>query len=357
MAMQEPRVPAGRGAADPAEVEQAHREALACGLEPPMANAVAPGSEDTVALSVPTASEWPMPSVTVAVVAHPVHTALPLSAPMEKMIKRYNAKLDERMGGVVGRTAVELDPRETACRFREGLLTGFVCDVIASEMRLKISGTDFAVIGGAAFSGKATIPPGNLTMGDIFDLFPNDTRVMCLRMPGSAVRRMLTVMVREVPGEAPSFPHCSGELRFTISLIGGTPAKIRDVTVRGEPLDDEKQYTVAVEDFAGKGSGKYKFLRGSGAETLVDEENAAQVVFWLIDYFNRKKGQSQKSGEALEQDAAVAANAQRGGRHGGKGGRRSKHSRTSPMSLSITDFRQPRFVFPLRQFKTVEFAA
>lgn len=296
------------------------------------------------------------PSVSFSVVAYPIHWDITPSAQMMKMIDRYQHKLDERMGGVVGRTAVPLDPRESTVRFREGLLTGFVCDVIVQEMRARLlPNADFAILGGAAFSGKTIIPEGVLTMGHIFDLFPNDTKVMAIRISGATLLKMLTVMVRECPDEAPSFPHCSEDLSFTVSLIGGGPPKILNVHVRKQPLELDRQYVVAVEDFAGKGSGKYKFLR-TEAEVLIEEEVAAQVVFWLIDYFSRKKGQTRHTSVALEKDA-LQAEVERAKKERKRKGRRKVRNSNDGLLQSAIDSNIPKFVLPVKQFKTVEFAS
>lgn len=292
--------------------------------------------------------------VTFSVIAHPIHWNIAPSSQMLKLTARYQNKLDERMGGVVGRTAVPLDPRESTVRFKEGLLTGFVCDVIVQEMRTRLLPTaDLAILGGAAFSGKTIIPAGVLTMGDIFDLFPNDTRVMALRMPGKTLRKMLTVMVRECPEEAPSFPHCSADLSFTINTIGNRPPRIEDAQVQGQPLDDERLYTVAVEDFAGKGSGKYKFLQ-TEAELLIEEENAVQIVFWLIDYFSHKKGQVRGTQNALDEEAIRADLEQQQKKNKKK--QRAMRFGADSMMMSAVD-NVPKFVLPIRQFKPVEFAS
>ena len=159
----------------------------------------------------------------IQIFCHPITVDIPENPQSQKLVNKYNQKLGERMDGVIGKTLVALDPREQTCRFKEGILTGFVCDVIVHELRKLKYSADFALLGGAAFSGKAIIPAGDLKVGDIFSCFPNDTRIMCLRMPGDTVIRTLNAMVREMPAEAPSFPHCSGDLKFTINLFKSPP--------------------------------------------------------------------------------------------------------------------------------------
>lgn len=220
--------------------------------------------------------------------AHPITHDLPLDPAMEMIIERYETRVQQRMGKVIGITTVPLDCTEECCRFKEGILPGFFCDVMVAQ-----TGADFAVLGGAAIAGKAVMPPGDILLGDVFNWFPGDTKVMTVRIPGKTVKKVLDVMVREVPNEAPSFPHPSAELQFTINTMT-TPAVVQDILIRGERLDLDRMYTVAVEDFVGLGKAKYKFIPKEG-EPLVDEESAEQITYWIINFFEDKKKKKRRS--------------------------------------------------------------
>ncbi|CUG88620.1 5-nucleotidase domain-containing protein, putative [Bodo saltans] len=214
--------------------------------------------------------------------AHPITRNIVPDLAMEKIIDRYETRVQQRMGKVIGITMTPLDCTEACCRFKEGLLPGFFCDVMAERSK-----ADFAVLGGAAIAGKAIMPAGDITLGDVFNWFPGDTKIMTIRIPGSTVKKLLDVMVREVPAEAPSFPHPSRQLQFTINTMG-TPTIVQDIFVKGAPLVSDAWYTVAVEDFVGLGKAKYKFIPKEG-EQLVDEECAEQITYWIIEHFEAKK--------------------------------------------------------------------
>ena len=159
------------------------------------------------------------------------------------------------------------------------------------------AGADFAVLGGAAIAGKSVKPPGDITVGDIFSWFPNDTLIMTVQIKGSTVKKMLDVMVREVPLEAPSFPHPSRALSFTINTMR-TPTTVQDICVNGAPIDPDKDYVVAVEDFVGLGKAKYKFVPAEGI-TLRDDEAAEQITYWIIDYFEKHAERSAETEQKL----------------------------------------------------------
>jgi 5'-nucleotidase len=239
----------------------------------------------------------------------PIMYDTPQSDYMKGLIERYDLKLAEKLGKNIGTSDFPLDSTEETIRFREGLLPNFILDIMQSE-----SGADLAILGAAAIAGKEVKPPGPVSIGDVFGWFPNDTRIMTMKLKGSTIVKMLSVMVRELPAEAPSFPHPSRALSFTINMITKPPTII-DVCVNGLPIQDDGWYTVAVEEFVGVGKAKYKFVPEEG-EVVVSDENASQLVHWVLDFFTKRKGteksvESHAREEALKTVSKVVATATR----------------------------------------------
>ena len=220
----------------------------------------------------------------------------PQSDYMKGLIERYNQKVDEKLGKPIGLSPIALDSTEECVRFKEGQLTNFILDIIQQE-----SGADIAVLGAAAFGGKEVKPPGNITLGDVFNWFPNETKIMTMALKGSTIKKMLDVMVKEVPAEAPSFPHPSANLSFTISSMKRPPC-CEDICIRGLPIEPDREYIVAVEEFAGLGKAKYKFVPVEGRVCIGDEQ-AAQLVNWVMDYFVKRKGQDNGPESIARQNA------------------------------------------------------
>lgn len=239
----------------------------------------------------------------------PIMYDTPQSDYMKGLIERYDQKMREKLGKPIGTATYMLDSTEETIRFKECKLTNFILDIMQDE-----SGADFAVLGAAAVAGKEEKPPGPVTIGDVFNWFPNDTKIMTIEVSGDTIQRMLDVMVRELPAEAPSFPHPSRNLSFTINMIA-KPPRTCDVHVQGEPLDVEKRYIIAVEEFVGLGKAKYKFVPDD-AMVIVSDDSAPQLVHWVMDYFTKRKGQvqseeNQAREEALKTISKVVASATR----------------------------------------------
>ncbi|CUG87254.1 5'-nucleotidase-like, putative, partial [Bodo saltans] len=174
---------------------------------------------------------------------------------------------------------------------KEGMLTNFILDVIQSTME-----TDLAFLGAAAISGKEIMPAGNVTLGDIFGWFPNERKIMTMKLKGSTIKKTLDVMVRELPAEAPSFPHPSQQLRFTINMMRKPPI-VEDIFIRGQPLDYNREYLCAVEDFVGIGKAKYKHVAAEG-QVILGEDDAVQVVTMVRDFFLKRKASDVDAKEA-----------------------------------------------------------
>eukprot|EP01059_Diplonema_ambulator_P035543 TRINITY_DN8393_c0_g2_i2.p1 TRINITY_DN8393_c0_g2~~TRINITY_DN8393_c0_g2_i2.p1 ORF type:complete len:611 (+),score=197.65 TRINITY_DN8393_c0_g2_i2:171-2003(+) len=126
---------------------------------------------------------------------------------------------------------------------------------------------------------------------------------MCLR---------LTISVRELPNEAPSFPHPSSQLNFTINYVTSN-VKVEDITLGGEPLDMNANYKIAVTDFVAGGKERFKFIK-EHCKVLTESEHAEQFSMWILDYFRQKKGQKPDDAEA-ESRAPPVANPKRRGQN------------------------------------------
>eukprot|EP01062_Namystynia_karyoxenos_P026005 TRINITY_DN2034_c0_g1_i2.p1 TRINITY_DN2034_c0_g1~~TRINITY_DN2034_c0_g1_i2.p1 ORF type:complete len:1621 (+),score=348.39 TRINITY_DN2034_c0_g1_i2:99-4961(+) len=191
--------------------------------------------------------------------------------------RRYNDRMVDKLGGVLCSTDSPLDSTEAACRFMEGQLTNLCADVMADR-----SGADCAVLGGAAVSGKQVLPPGPVTVGDVFTWFPFETKVQTVELRGADLLELLSASVRELPGEAPSFPHPSASLQFVIDMKQ-TPPVVTSATLRGEPVLRSQLLTVAVTDFVAAGKERFKFIT-QRCRVVTEEETAEQMGQWMLDH-------------------------------------------------------------------------
>eukprot|EP00754_Rhynchopus_humris_P010205 Rhum_TRINITY_DN14133_c0_g1::Rhum_TRINITY_DN14133_c0_g1_i2::g.70096::m.70096/K01081/E3.1.3.5; 5'-nucleotidase len=222
---------------------------------------------------------------------HAISSTLPESKMIRKLVQRYGEKMTEKMGKVVGKSAYPLDSTEETCRFKEGRLTNFLADLMQSE-----TGADCAVLGGAAVAGKSVLEPGQISIGDVFNWFPDEIKIQTVEMPGRWLVEMLRLCVKELPDECPSFPHTSQQLTFTINMLPkakGEPNVVENVRIDGELVNPDMNYTVAVTDFVASGKERFKFIKDH-CHVLTEAEHAEQFSMWILDYFKQKKGDKKK---------------------------------------------------------------
>jgi 2',3'-cyclic-nucleotide 2'-phosphodiesterase (5'-nucleotidase family) len=144
---------------------------------------------------------------------------------------------------VVGSTTVPLDVREETVREKESNFGDYLADVMRREMK-----TDVALINGGAFRGDRVIPPGDLTLNDIYTvmLFEDDLRA--IEITGRQLLEALENGVSMTGEKAGRFPQVSG-MRFSFDPDRPPGQRVTKVLIGGQPLDLAKTYTMTTIDF------------------------------------------------------------------------------------------------------------
>lgn len=99
---------------------------------------------------------------------------------------------------------------------------------------------------GIVWSGPigGDIEAGPLTRADIYSIVRADSIIMKMEMTGEAIVDALNIMVDAYPEVSGNFPQVSG-IKFKFDPDQESGNKVFDVTVNGEPIDLNKNYTVA----------------------------------------------------------------------------------------------------------------
>lgn len=176
----------------------------------------------------------------------------PNSAPdsgIETIIRKYNAALEDRMAQVVGHTKVALDGERANVRTRTTNMSNLITDALREA-----SGADIVITNGGGI--RASIPAGDITMGNVYTVLPFDNSLVVIELSGDKILAALEHGLSSYPNQAGSFAQVSGlTLRFDPSKPAGS--RILEVLVAGEPLDPDRLYTVATNDFMAAGGDGY----------------------------------------------------------------------------------------------------
>ncbi|HPT42256.1 MAG TPA: 5'-nucleotidase C-terminal domain-containing protein [Paludibacteraceae bacterium] len=155
---------------------------------------------------------------------------------MLAFIQPVKQKLDKEMNQVVGFSEVEMKSDKP-----ESLLSNWTSDIyrLAASEFLK-QPVDIAVVNMGSL--RSQLPAGNLTVRDIFQLMPFENELVILWLKGSEVSRLLGIFAKE-GGQ--------GVSGISMEIVDG---KAQNVRVGGEPLDVDKLYSIATNDFLAGGN-------------------------------------------------------------------------------------------------------
>jgi len=224
-----------------------------------------------------------------------------LSGPVDAAL----GQVDELNSQVVGQNLVTLriyDPEIKtaegfslrAVRLEETNLGDFCADVLRC-----VTGADVALISGGLI--RADMNKGNVTYGDILQVWPYENNICVLRASGQQILDALEWGARAMPGESPCFNQVSGlTYEIDVSIPSGCTAdennqmtgvtgqrRVKSVMVGDEPLDPQKLYTVAGAAWTLLENGD-GFTSFNGAEVV--SENFGLDSQLMVDYITNTLG-------------------------------------------------------------------
>jgi hypothetical protein len=200
-----------------------------------------------------------------------------------KVVDKLTSNLKSKLEKPIGYTAVPLDGRFTTVRTRESNLGNFICD-----LKRHYYSTDCALMASGTIRGDQIYPPGVLLLKDILNCFPFEDPVVVLRVKGCALLAALENSISLAPALEGRFPQVSNiQFKYDPSLASGS--RILWTRIGNEPLDLEKEYTMATRGYMGRGKDGYTSLliesEGGTAEEVVSEENGILLSMVLRQYF------------------------------------------------------------------------
>jgi 2',3'-cyclic-nucleotide 2'-phosphodiesterase (5'-nucleotidase family) len=173
----------------------------------------------------------------------------------DKILRPYKDSLDKLMNVIVGKTDTAM-PKERDKP--ETLLGNFVADVCMEKINGKTSSVLVAVgpygdadiclfnTGGL----RSSLPKGNITRANIFELMPFDNQLVIVTLSGKKTWELIRYVAMT-----------GGEPMAGIKL-GVHPDKTPSaVFIQGQPFDSTKNYAVLTSDYLANGGDKMDFFK------------------------------------------------------------------------------------------------
>lgn len=238
------------------------------------------------------------------------------------VVDYYEALIEAEYGQVFAKTEVNLNgtrsggdvtdsegkvlasfPEGEGNRTKETNLGDFAADAMRF-MGEKAAGqkVDVAITNGGGI--RETILAGDITKNDMITVFPFGNEIVLLQISGAGLLEVLEASCSAAPEPLGGFPQVSGMsyiVDTTVPYANGpqypdstyfAPAepgsRVKNVMIHGEPLDLDKMYTVATNDFSAAGGDTcYAFKAAyekTGIPTGLNLEDA------LIQYITEELG-------------------------------------------------------------------
>ena len=167
-------------------------------------------------------------------------------------VAEFETELSKEMDVPLANLAVELDSRNSTVRLREAAIG----NIIADAMRDKTGAIAAVTNGGGIRAGKVYAPGTAITRRDVLAELPFGNRVVALDISGKDLRSALEGSFGRLPNAAGRFPQVSNiTIEYDPKRAAGN--RILSIRIDGAPLDENRIYRIATNDFLARGSDGY----------------------------------------------------------------------------------------------------
>lgn len=189
------------------------------------------------------------------------------------MLDAIKAERDEIYNVVIGTNLTRLDGEREIVRTQESNLGNLITDAM-----LYSSGADVAFTNGGGI--RASIEVGEITVGHVADVLPFGNLLYVVELSGADLVAALEHGTDEYPEPKGAFPHVAG-MSYKIDPDAEAGQRVHSVMIGDEPIDPEKMYHVATNDFVAAGGDDYTMV--GEAETVAMYNDLAEVVVEFIE--------------------------------------------------------------------------
>jgi len=192
------------------------------------------------------------------------------------IVAGFQQELDRQMNMPLTTTAVALDSRNATVRGREAAIGNLIADAMRERTR-----SDLAIMNGGGIRGGKVYEPGTaLTRRDVQAELPFGNHLVTLNIKGSELRLAIENGLSRLPGAAGRFPQVSG-MRVEFDPQQAAGHRVLAIAVGDAPLDPNRFYRVAVNDFMARGGDGYPF---AAIDPLVPLEDTPLVSDEVMIY-------------------------------------------------------------------------
>lgn len=189
----------------------------------------------------------------------------------------FSERLEAELNVPIGTAGTAIDSRRAAVLGGESTMGNLIADAMRAAV-----GAEIAIVNGGAIRGDRLYPAGTvLTRLDVLTELPFDNRTLKLEVTGAQLLAALENAFSILKQGAGRFPQVSGMI-VEVNSFAPAGARILSVRIGGQPLDQRRVYSLAVNEFMAAGGDSYTVF--SAVPRLIDLTSAQLTTSQVIDF-------------------------------------------------------------------------
>lgn len=193
------------------------------------------------------------------------------------IVRKHNDRLDAEMNVAIGTVASTLVSKRDAVRTEETSIGNLFTDAIRVAM-----GADIGMTNGGNIRGDRVYEVGTtLTRRDVLTELPFGNKTVLLELRGADLRAAIENAVSRVEEKQGRFMQVSG-MTIAYDPKAERGRRVLEIRVGAEPLDPNKPYRVATNEYVAAGGDGFEALRRG--KVLVDESAAKLMASQVMDH-------------------------------------------------------------------------
>ena len=200
-----------------------------------------------------------------------------------KLLEPYVQKADASLKDIVLTTTAPFPFGQKLTRYQEMASGDVLCDGMVAYCRNQGICIDGAIANGGGI--RSELPAGNVTRGDVLTMLPFDNVLFVLTLKGSDLVDLFD-FIGSVKQGAGAWAQVSKEIKYTIVYDAQGNGTISGLTIGGAPVDPDRTYKIATNDYMAGGGDGYAAFKKS-----IDTFNSSMLLSSIfIDYVKSFKG-------------------------------------------------------------------
>lgn len=197
-----------------------------------------------------------------------------------KIVSSYSDELNQQLNVTIAKTLGDLDSRHLVVRGKESTMGDLIADALREQYQ-----ADVSLINGGSIRGDKLYPAGsNITLKDIYSELPFENTMVVIKLTGEDLWNVLEYGLSALPQLDGRFPQVSG-MEVVYDPQAQSNRRIESIQIGNEPLEKNKVYRLATNDYLLEGGDGYEMLKQG--EIVIGPQYGELVISSVLEYLKK----------------------------------------------------------------------